>query len=378
MSRPGAPGGSVRPVNDRPLEQPELEPSFTFAVTGDGRPTVAGMPFPRVSTDIFRELRLLRPEFVLYPGDAIFGYGDTRAEMLRELDAFAALADTAGVPVYNAPGNHEMQSRHEAVEVLREWGHDLYGSFDFRGCHFVVLNTDEVELEGRVTGKQLEWLRADLAAAHGARAVFVVMHRPLHSWFQGDFNPDDAKVLHELFCSHGVAAVFAAHDHFFYEERHDGVRYVTTGGAGGPLYTQPPAGGFAHYLLVTVEADEIDINVVEPNHLEVDHLAGGDGHAGISTARVANTTDRDIVARNLEFGVPLLPAAHRYRVQAIARDFARVEVPLPAAPARLAPSRDGEATLGVEVALPTGCGVWVTVEVPARFEPASRTPAGPS
>jgi hypothetical protein len=329
------------------------------------------MPFPRLATDIFRELRLLRPEFVLYPGDAIFGYQDTREEMLRELDDFAALADTAAVPVYNAPGNHEMQSSTEAVEALLEWGHDLYGSFDFRRCHFVVLNTDEVALEGRISGEQLEWLREDLAAARGAKAVFVVMHRPMHSWFQGDFNPDDAEVVHDLFRSHGVQAVFSAHDHFFYEERHDGIRYVTTGGAGGPLYTQPPAGGFAHYLLVTVQADETDFNVVEPNHLEVDHLTGNDGRAPVSSARLANTTDRDLVARNLEFRVPRLRDPAAYRVSAIARDFARVEVPIPAMPARLDPAAGGEATLGVEVPLPKGCGVWVTVEAnPAPGEPS--------
>ena len=58
-------------------------------------------------------------------------------------------------------------------------------------------------------------------------------------------------MLMKLFAAHGVQAVFAAHDHFYYEEEHDGVRYVTVGGAGGPLYTQPPAGGFSHYVLVT-------------------------------------------------------------------------------------------------------------------------------
>ena len=363
-------------MNDRLLDAPERDDPFTFAVAGDGRPTVAGMPFPRVATDIFRELRLLRPEFVLYPGDAIFGYQDTREEMLRELDDFAALADIAAVPLFNAPGNHEMQSSTEAVEILREWGHDLYGSFEFRGCHFAVLNTDEVALEGRITGKQLEWLRADLAEAHGARATFVVMHRPMHSWFQGDFNPDDAEVLHDLFRSHGVEAVFSAHDHFFYEERHDGIRYVTTGGAGGPLYTQPPAGGFTHYLLVTVQSDETDFNVVEPNHLEVEHLAGGDGRTPRSIARLANTTDRDVVVRNLEFRVPRLPEPAAYRVSAIARDFARAEVPLPAVPARLDPAAGGEATLGVEVPLPRGCGVWVTVEAPS--EAPTPAPAEPS
>jgi 3',5'-cyclic AMP phosphodiesterase CpdA len=352
----------LRPVNDRQLSHPGLAPPFTFAVTGDGRPTVPGLPFPRVTHRIFEELRLLGPAFVLYPGDAIFGYGDTRGEMLQELDAFARLADRAAVPVYNAPGNHEMQSRPEAVEALREWGHDLYGSFDFRGCHFIVLNTDEVLLEGRVAGEQLEWLRADLASARGSHAIFVAMHRPIYSWFQGDFNPDDGETLHDLFRSHGVEAVFSCHDHFFYEEQHDGVRYVTAGGAGGPLYTQPPGGGFAHYLLITVGADGAEMNVVEPNHLDVEYLTGNDGVAPVSTARLANTTDRDLVARNLEFRVPHLPDPGAYAVSATVRDFARHEEPLRAVPARLATGPDEVAVLGVEVPLPRGCGVWVTVD----------------
>ena len=353
---------ALRPVNDRVLEEPAADREFTFAATGDGRPTVAGMPFPRVTADIFRELALLRPEFVLYPGDAIFGYQDTREELLDELEAFAALADTARVPVYNAPGNHEMQSSPAAVEVLREWGHDLYGSFDFRGCHFVALNTDEVNLEGRVTGAQLEWLERDLGDARGARAVFVFMHRPLFSWFQGDFNPDDARLLHSMFRAHGVQAVFSAHDHFFYEERHDEIRYMTVGGAGGPLYTQPPAGGFAHYVLVSVGSGGIDFNVVEPNHLEVVHLEGNDGAAGRSTARLANTTDRDLVARNLEFRVPSRGGLDAYRVTAVARDFARQEEQLPARAVRLECAAGETAILGVEVPLPKGCGVWATVE----------------
>ena len=139
---------------------------------------------------------------------------------------------------------------------------------------------------------------------------------------------------------------------------------MTTGGAGGPLYTQPPAGGFAHYLLVTVEPHETDFNVVEPNHLEVDHLAGNDGRAPVSTARLANTTDRDLVARNLEFRVPRLPSRPPIACR-------RRRVISPASRCRSLPYRcgsaaaDGEATLGVEVALPKGCGVWVTVEAPA-------------
>ena len=140
-------------------------------------PTVAGMPFPKVTADIMRELALLRPAFTLYTGDAIFGYKQSRQQMLNELDRFKALADTSRVPLFNVPGNHEAQSSAAAMEVLADWGHDLYGSFDFHGYHFVGLNTDEPNLEGRVTGEQLAWLEQDLRARR-RRAGHVRVHAP--------------------------------------------------------------------------------------------------------------------------------------------------------------------------------------------------------
>lgn len=352
----------LHPVNPRPFGPVDADGVFTFAVTGDGRPTVAGMPFPQVTIDIMRELALLRPAFTLYTGDAIFGYKQSRQQMLNELDRFRALADSSRVPLFNVPGNHEAQSSAAAMEVLAEWGHDLYGSFDFQGWHFVGLNTDEPSREGRVTGEQLTWLEQDLRAAAGAQGTFVFMHRPLFSWFQGDFNPDDAAVLTKLFAAHDVKAVFAAHDHFYYEEEHEGVRYVTVGGAGGPLYTQPPAGGFSHYVLVSCGPDRVDYNVVQPGRLQVEVLAGDDGLEPVTVARLANVTDRDLVARGLRLRAPRLAEASLYRVSALSRDFALEEKALPTEITGVADHGDGSVVLTVRTTLPTGCGVWVTVE----------------
>jgi 3',5'-cyclic AMP phosphodiesterase CpdA len=353
----------LRPVNPRPFGPVEAPGEFTFAVAGDGRPTVAGMPFPQVTADIMREVALLRPAFTLYTGDAIFGYKQSRQQMLNELDRFRSLADSSRVPLFNVPGNHEAQSSAAAMDVLAEWGHDLYGSFDFEGWHFVGLNTDEPNREGRVTGDQLAWLEQDLAAAAaGAQGTFVFMHRPLFSWFQGDFNPDDAEILTKLFAAHAVKAVFAAHDHFYYEEEHDGVRYVTVGGAGGPLYTQPPSGGFSHYVLVSCGAAGVDHNVIQPGRLELTVLAGDDGLEPVTVARLANVTDRDVIARGLRLRVPRLGDPSLYRVSALSRDFALEEVQLPVVITEVEDRGDGSVALSVQVPLPTGCAVWVTVE----------------
>jgi len=220
-----------------------------------------------------------------------------------------------------------------------------------------------------VTGEQLEWLERDLRAAAEARGTFVFLHRPLFSWFQGNFNPDDARVLMKLFAGHGVRAVFAAHDHFFYEEQHDGVRYITVAGAGGPLYTQPPAGGFSHYALVTCDKDSFDLNVIGPGRLDVAYLAGNDGFEPVTTARLANITDRDLTARGLRMRVPRLGDPSGYGVSAMSRDFALEEVQLDVAIADVEDLGDGSVALTVEVALPTGKAVWVTAE--------ARDPGGP-
>ena len=340
------------------------ETGFTFAVIGETRPTLPRMPFPRFALEAMRELALLRPVFVLCTGDTIWGYGDSEQELANELDRFRALADSTGVPLFNAPGNHEMQTDEAAISLLRGRGQELYGSFDFGPYHFVALNTDEFWREGRVSGEQLKWLASDLELNRDARGIFVFMHRPLFSWFQGDFNPDDAIELQALFRAYPVEAVFASHDHFHHEERHDGIRYLTVGGAGAPLYAQPTTGGFAHYVLVTVGPRDTDYNVVEPGHLEVAHVAGNDGLEAVSTARVGNTTDRDLLVRNLEFQVPRLASPDGYRLSVAFTDWERKVVEHTAAVAWIDDMRDGSVTVHVEVEVPTGTAFYVTLEAP--------------
>jgi Calcineurin-like phosphoesterase len=365
--RPGVRGSMpqrpLRPINSISVPVPDSHERFTFAVMGETRPPAPRMSFPQISRTVMAELALLRPAFVLCTGDLIWGFEDTREEMLAELDSFGELADGTGVPLFSVPGNHEVQSRPMALEVLEQWGHDLYGSFDLGQYHFVALNTEEIEYEGRVSGEQLEWLEADLAANRDAAAIFVCMHRPLFSWFQGDFNPQDADALRRLFATHPVHAVFSAHDHFFYEEVHDGVRYITVGGGGAPAYAQPQGGGFAHYLLVSVEPGRVDINVVEPHRLEVEYEHGNDGIARRARARVANTTDRDLLARNLEFRMPSAGGADGYEVSVDFIDFARKRIELPARIRAATDMPDGTAVVAVELVLPRGTGFWVDVEV---------------
>ncbi|MEA3208230.1 MAG: hypothetical protein QOE70_1287 [Chthoniobacter sp.] len=340
----------------------DSDAEFTFAVMGDCRATLPTTPLPRVFHDIVRDMALLRPAFVLFAGDAIYGYGQTRQYLLNEYDRFRAAVAPAGIPFFNAPGNHEMQSEPTAVEALKAAGQALYGSFDIGRYHFIALNTDEVNLEQRVTGPQFEWLKADLELNKGAAGIFVWMHRPMDSWFRDDFNPDDRDALRGLFKKYPVKAVFAAHDHYFDTGEHDGIRYFTSGGAGAPVYAEPPKGGFAHYILVSVSPEAIAYTVVAPNFIDVAYTAGNDGIEPVTKARVMNMTASDLLARNLEFRVPRLSLPDRYRVSTLLRDDENRPVHHRAAIRSITDNQDGSVTLGVSVAMPGGTGFYVTVE----------------
>ena len=344
--------------------EPELRGpgSFDFVVTGCGRGTLAGMPFPRIMRAMFDEWALLRPSFALYTGDSLWGYDGSRQEMLNDFDRFRSLADTLEVPLYNAPGNHEMQSNPDAVALLVDQGQDLYGSFDVAGWHVVALNTDEVCLEGRVAEAQLDWLRRDLEEHRGADGMLVFMHRPLFSWFQGDFNPDDAEVLQDLFRTYGVRAVFAAHDHFFHREDHDDIAYFTLGGGGGPMYTQPSSGGFAHYLHVAVSPEGIEYNVIEPGHIDLDYVAGNDGVEPLTMARIGNTTDRDLVVRRLRMRVPRLADESDYRISVEYIDWERNRPHVETRLREVRDMRDGSVELSIELPLEAGAALRVSAE----------------
>jgi len=82
---------------------PPLTGDVIFVVAGDNRPTGPGAPLPRVLKTIFREIRLIRPDLVLWTGDTVFGYTDNCDQLKAEYDDFIELAKRADVPIFNAP-----------------------------------------------------------------------------------------------------------------------------------------------------------------------------------------------------------------------------------------------------------------------------------
>jgi hypothetical protein len=273
---------------------------LVFVVGGDNRPTEKGAPLPPVFAAILQEIGWIHPGLVLWSGDAVYGYCDSAAELEDEYQRFMAIAERPGVPLYNAPGNHEIhddvsrcsdeEKQHVcaaqpcAVDAYRRRFGDLYGSFNVGDIHFVGLDAEQIGTpHPEIDPDQMKWLRDDLEAHKSDRAIFVFSHSefyssPLIDFGSGPSHPaiGNRVELHELFRRYPVKAVFSGHEHLYWREpaeNHDFVNYIVSGGAGAPLYAPPDRGGFAHYLLVRVSGKGRDLrvsyNVIEPGHLGV-------------------------------------------------------------------------------------------------------------
>jgi 3',5'-cyclic AMP phosphodiesterase CpdA len=322
----------LRPIA-APLAAAPLGADLVFAVAGDNRPTARGAPLPRVLTTIVEELAWIRPDLVLWSGDAIYGYCDSRVELENEYAKFLHLARGVGAPIFVAPGNHEIHAGAKGCEaapaadggpacsgecandVFRAKLGPLYGSLDFAGVHFIALDTSDVTNDNAIAGAQLAWLQADLERSRNASAIFVFSHSEFYS--SPSIDPPDGKShppvanhddLHELFRRYPVKAVFSGHEHVYWREDHDGIAYFTSGGAGAPAYATPDRGGFAHYLVVRLHNGTPSFDVIEPGRLGFaadDSPQRAAAHSREERFWVVNGNDTPVPLRGLLASTPV-------------------------------------------------------------------------
>jgi hypothetical protein len=293
---------------------------FTFVVAGDNRPAHRGDPLTQPMLDIVSKLSTSGPAFVMWDGDLVFG-----KEAVKIGDEYTQVIDAlkkVPVPVFNAPGNHELvvqtnipcgtkespwnaevpdYSGAMAVQYAKSAG-PAYGMFRYGNAAFIVVNTDDVpdvalpsacDYNGMVSQAQLTALQTSLAhlqADSTVTHIFLFMHRPVHSnshaaiTAKGD--SDYAKRLKafrdtlDTKANDKVTFVFASHDHLLYVYPdtknvngpfHRSVpatkkpTFIVTGGAGAPLEgcnkTPPPSGAYYHYTTVAVDGPNVMVTV---------------------------------------------------------------------------------------------------------------------
>jgi 3',5'-cyclic AMP phosphodiesterase CpdA len=206
---------------------------FRFVVVGDTQPLDRRNQYPRVTGMIFDEINALNPDLVLHVGDIVFGT-PYENELKEQLNGFRKVASVLKAPLHIAFGNHEMCSM-GASQVLSDMFGYLYTSFDYKGAHFVLLNSFLPDSLGSIEGRQLRWLEEDLAANISKKPIFVFIHQPVFPPVQmrDNIRRDRQSLYHSLFLKYGVDAVFSGHQHTYALEYRDGIAYYTTGGGGG-------------------------------------------------------------------------------------------------------------------------------------------------
>ena len=200
---------------------------FSFVVVGCNRvdPTLVSAAmapddFPSTANApqlnrTFAEVAAMNPlpDYFFMAGDLVMGYTNDNATLRQELNAWVDLYKAS--PLYGTsvklvaiPGNHETQNASKVTTLAAEqaWleimapyiigangtpagGADglatdqskLSYSFDWKGTHFVLLDTDPQARDWTVP---TQWVATDVAAAHaaGAKHIIAISHKPAYGW----------------------------------------------------------------------------------------------------------------------------------------------------------------------------------------------------
>ncbi len=284
--------GAVSTPDGGPLAKIKADESFTFVVIGDSR---TGISIFKQQID---EINLLDPDFVINSGDLIDGGPGEAAEIEAMWDEFDEIVTRFQVPLVMVCGNHDIWSQLSRAIYERRYGR-TYFSFDHKGAHFVVLDTEVLDEQNtpvdRIAGKQLEWLKDDLAANVDKSPTFVFLHKPFWSYEQktpwrGEQVEESVvahwmKNVHPLLVEYGVDAVFGGHWHAYTKYPSiDGIDYYVSGGGGAGLDENNEAGGeFYHYCPVTVRNGQFKVAVIKPGSVKPDTIVVASTGAPIKT-----------------------------------------------------------------------------------------------
>jgi 3',5'-cyclic AMP phosphodiesterase CpdA len=192
-------------------------------------------------------------EFLLNTGDLV--NRGTEAQWQAFQDTMAGFA----LPFYPVPGNHDGLGGALDGYLAYSGAPAAHYSFDRGPVHFTLADSHN----GGINAAELAWLREDLSAT-GQPVKMVFLHHP-------PFDPDGTdhimaygnETFMDLMAEKAVDYVFAGHIHAYAREERDGVEYVITGGGGAPLYGKDHPQSFHHFLQVTVQGEEVTVEIVK-------------------------------------------------------------------------------------------------------------------
>ncbi len=151
-----------------------------------------GFADPQTSTD--HELDMMRKDIIdaLFdnPWEAKFGLvaGDIVNDNLALYERHNRLMSQIGIPIWNVPGNHDLNQESPNGEYATQtyksvFGPDYY-SFDYGQVHFLALNNvgfrgKDMGYVGLIDPNQMTWIENDLRDVPVDKLIMIITHIPL-------------------------------------------------------------------------------------------------------------------------------------------------------------------------------------------------------
>ena len=140
----------------------------------------------------------------------------------------------ANFPINGCKGNHEGTGNLYQKYWPYPYISNFYWSFDYGPMHITVI--DQYTSYG-ISSPQLNWITNDLSTS-SKEWKFLIFHEPGWSADGGHNNNTNVQTLIQPLCElYGVDIVFAGHNHYYCRCEVNGVRHLTCGSGGAPLYT---------------------------------------------------------------------------------------------------------------------------------------------
>ena len=310
----------VAAAHHRHLSDNKDKVLYSFVATGcnrvdkddvnDNNPSTANIA---QLTKTFEDVAALepQPDFFFFTGDLIMGYQADTAILGKELRAWKAIyyqstLSKTKVKLIVLPGNHELKESKKKpafaaaeqcwINNMNEFlpyhngpmagGDDklptdesrLTASFNYKGSHFILCNTDGVGMESKVP---IHWIAKDIATAKKDNPIFVFSHQPAVS-YNGEKGIDTANGLNHAFWAlleqYHTTAMISAHNHvYFTAQPHAGSTWQIVAGNGGSKLekevTAPEAQFYGFVQIKVYHHKKVEMNMYGRNFDPANYLA---------------------------------------------------------------------------------------------------------
>ena len=221
--------------------------------------------------DVARTAYAMYPDakFILHTGDVVDSGKNFEQWNWLFNAASDTLLDTVMMP---ATGNHEEDMPNATVENFLLDGYPnqdttsgVYYDFDYNNAHFMVLNTNDLNADGTLGAKQLDWLKTSAASSDKTWKI-VALHKAVYS-NGSHYDDDDVNALRTqlsaLMPQLDIDVVLQGHDHVYLRTgvmkdnevvtvtrrtlTHDGIEYSAYASPEGTVYAIDGCAGVKYY-----------------------------------------------------------------------------------------------------------------------------------